>query len=245
MADLLSLVQSSSDAANAEPTTPHDPHTSLEIPLPSSPHRKTSQRRLRSLIATSPRYLRRIVPTSFSGELCLRNVTFHYPARPPPAAPALLNVTLYLPARETTYIVGTSGSGKSTVGALLCNLYSPQRGRIEADEQGYEWLNLAWLKSQIAMVSQNGAVLFEGSVHDNVAIGIVGSGEGKKLEDVSREKVIEACRMALIHDFVRDLPEGYDTWLSGAKGASLSGGQRQRLALARAYIRDPIVLILG
>jgi ATP-binding cassette subfamily B (MDR/TAP) protein 1 len=78
-------------------------------------------------------------------------------------------------------------------------------------------------------------------VHDNVAIGALDC----RPEDVPREKVVEACRIALVHDFVRDLPEGYDTMLSGEKGASLSGGQRQRLAIARAYIRNSTVLILG
>lgn len=158
---------------------------------------------------------------------------------------------MFLPARETTFIVGQSGSGKSTIGSLLMNLYQPDCGRIEADEQGVEWLDDQWLRGQIGMVSQGAAVLFDGTVHDNVAIGAVNglsedpTKRSEQLKNVSREKVTEACRLALVHDFIRDLPEGYDTWLSGQKGASLSGGQRQRLAIARAYLRDPTVLILG
>ena len=140
-------------------------------------------------------------------------------------------------------VVGQSGSGKSTVGSLLMGLYVAGAGRITLDDQELDFIDPAWIRSQIAMVSQGSAVLIDGTVHDNVAIGAIGS--GRRLEDVTRAEVVAACTAALIHDFVRDLPDGYDTVLSGEKGASLSGGQRQRLALARAWLRDPNVLILG
>lgn len=193
------------------------------------------------------REIRKIHPSKFSGELALHNVTFHYPSRPAPAPPALKKVTMYLPAKDTTFIVGGSGSGKSTIGALLLGLYKPENGRIEADEQGIEWLDENWLRGHIGMVSQGASVIFDGTVHENVALGVVGQTGNKKRrpEDVSRAEVIQACKVALFHDFVRELPDGYDTILSGEKGASLSGGQRQRLALARAYLKDPTVLILG
>lgn len=199
--------------------------------------------------AHAPRALRKLRPATFSGEISLRNVSFHYPARPAPAPPALDNVSLYFAARETTFVVGTSGSGKSTVGSLLLGLYDVEEGRVEVDEQGLEWIDDRWLRSHVACVSQGASVLLEGTVHDNVAIGAVGhldeNGRPRSASDVTREEVIAACRAALLHDFVRDLPLGYDTPLSGERGASLSGGQRQRLAIARAYIRDPTVLILG
>lgn len=220
-------------------TSPTTPGTPTFIPLNSA----GAGRR------TAPRALRKIQPLTFTGELSLRNVSFHYPTRPHPAPPALKDVSLYLAARETTYIVGGSGSGKSTVGSLLLGMYRPEEGRVEVDEQGLEWIDEDWLRSHVACVSQGASVIFDGTVHDNVAIGVVGQlredGTKRTAKDVSREEVTAACRGALIHDFVRDLPEGYDTWLSGEKGASLSGGQRQRLAIARAWIRDPTVLILG
>ncbi|GAA6054523.1 hypothetical protein JCM3770_005828 [Rhodotorula araucariae] len=216
-------------------------HTPVLIPLAGAgtvPRRRTA----------APRAMGKLRPATFSGELSLRSVTFHYPTRPAPAAPALDNVSLYFAARETTYVVGTSGSGKSTVGQLLLGLYQPEAGHVEVDEQGLEWIDEDWLRGHVACVSQGASVLFDGTVHDNVAVGVVGQlqddGTHRRMEDVSRDEVIAACRGALIHDFIRDLPDGYDTWLSGEKGASLSGGQRQRLAIARAWIRDPTVLIL-
>jgi ATP-binding cassette subfamily B (MDR/TAP) protein 1 len=157
--------------------------------------------------------------------------------------PVLEDVSLFLPARETTFIVGDSGSGKSTVAQLLLRMYAPQRGAVQLDDQDVAFLDEEWTRAHVAGVSQ-GCILFDMSVHDNVAMGLAGPGTGRRPEDATREEVIDACRAALMHDFIRDLPDGYDTML-GTSGANLSGGQKQRLAIARAKLRNPTVLILG
>lgn len=156
--------------------------------------------------------------------------------------PVLNDVSIYLPASETTFIVGGSGSGKSTIALLLLRLYKPQTGEVELDDQDIAYLDEEWTKKHISVVSQT-CILFDMSVHDNVAMGLAGS-ETRRTQSVTRLEVEEACRAALIHDFIRELPDGYDTKL-GNGGANLSGGQKQRLAIARAYLRNPSVLILG
>jgi ATP-binding cassette subfamily B (MDR/TAP) protein 1 len=182
-----------------------------------------------------PTYLKKIVPSKCVGELAMHDVTFAYPSRP--TMPVLEDVSLFLPAHETTFIVGGSGSGKSTIAQLLLRMYEPQHGIIQLDDQDITYLDDSFTRQHLAGVSQ-GCILFDMSVHDNVAMGRVDGGE------VTREEVVDACRAALMHEFVRDLPDGYETKL-GNGGANLSGGQKQRLAIARAKLRNPSVLILG
>jgi ATP-binding cassette subfamily B (MDR/TAP) protein 1 len=208
------------------------PTTFTRTTSPTSPRHSLKQPR--------PMSIRGIHPTRCRGEFNLQNISFAYPSRP--NAPVLRDITLFIPPNETTFIVGGSGSGKSTIAQLLLRLYPPPSGTITLDSQEFLYLDEGFSKQHIAAVQQ-GCILFDMSVHDNVAMGIVGSGTGRKVGDVSREEVERACKMAMIHDFIIGLPEGYDTKL-GTGGSALSGGQRQRLAIARARIRDPTVLIL-
>ena len=186
--------------------------------------------------------LRKIVPTKCSGELALNNVSFAYPSRP--TITVLKDVSLFLPANEMTFIVGSSGSGKSTIAQLLLRMYDPQDGVVTLDERDMRFLDEEWLKEHLAGVGQQGAsgvVILDGkTLFDNVAIG------ARLVEgDVWKKDVEEACRAALMHEFVRDLPLGYETILGGGVGVGLSGGQKQRLSIARARLRNPTVLILG
>ncbi|OBZ76058.1 Multidrug resistance protein 2 [Grifola frondosa] len=183
---------------------------------------------------------RGIRPANCRGHLEFTDVSFAYPSRP--TIPVLKDISIFLPPQETSYIVGGSGSGKSTLAQLLLRMYEPEQGTIWLDDQDVRFLDEEWMRSHVAGVSQ-GCILFDGSVHENVAIGVSYPGSMRKPTEVSREEVIAACRAALMHEFVRDLPDGYDTQL-GVGGANLSGGQKQRLAIARALLRNPTVLIL-
>lgn len=183
--------------------------------------------------------LRKIVPRRCLGEFGIENVTFSYPSRP--TVPVLRDVSVFLPAHETTFIVGGSGSGKSTLSQLLLHMYEPTSGQLLFEDNPLNLIDEDWIRLHVASVTQD-CILFDMTVHDNVAMGLVGS--GRTPGDASRDEVVAACRAALMHDFIRDLPDGYDTKL-GLCGSNLSGGQRQRLAIARAQLRNPTVLVLG
>jgi len=170
---------------------------------------------------------------------------FSYASRPD-ALPALdisPSTPIHVAGADLTFFVGGSGSGKSTLAQLFMQLYRPDRGTILMDEIPLRKLDHLWVRRHVALVSQE-CILFDKSVHDNVAIGKLSLAEEGEEITVTREEVESACRVAMVHDFVKDLPDGYNTML-GTGGASLSGGQRQRVALARAILRDPSVLILG
>ena len=137
------------------------------------------------------------------------------------------------PGGSTVAIVGQTGAGKTSLISLLLRFYDPQRGAITIDGQDLRDLTVKSLRRHIAIVLQE-TQLFPMSVHDNIAY-------GKK--QASREEVVAAAKLANAHDFIVNLPEGYDTIL-GEKGANLSGGQRQRLAIARALLKDAPLLIL-
>jgi ABC-type multidrug transport system fused ATPase/permease subunit len=136
-------------------------------------------------------------------------------------------------AGETVAITGPNGAGKSTLASLLLRFYAPQQGTVLVDGTDISRMHLTCLREQIAWVSQ-AVLLFGGTVYENIVFGC---------RDKSRHAVEAAARAAQAHDFIRALPQGYDT-VVGREAMKLSGGQRQRIALARALLKDAPILIL-
>ncbi|MEP0750145.1 ABC transporter ATP-binding protein [Coleofasciculus sp. FACHB-501] len=166
---------------------------------------------------------------SVRGEMELKDVTFAYNGR----NPVIQNLSLHIPAGKTIAIVGSTGSGKSTLVKLLLRLYEIQSGTVTLDGIELRDLKLRDLRSCIGLVSQD-VFLFHGTVKENIAYGS---------PDATEAEVIEAAKIAEAQDFIMQLPQGYDT-IVGERGQKLSGGQRQRIAIARAVLKDPPILIL-
>jgi len=165
----------------------------------------------------------------FAGRIELRGVTFEYE----PGRHVLNGIDLVIPERRVVALVGPTGAGKSTLVSLIPRLYEPTRGAVLVDGRDVRAYTLRSLRAQVSVVLQE-SVLLRASIAENIAYG---------RPSATREQVVAAATAANAHEFIRRLPEGYDTVL-GERGETLSGGQRQRIAIARAVIRDAPIIIL-
>jgi ATP-binding cassette subfamily B protein len=163
------------------------------------------------------------------GEVVLEDVHFAYD----PDRPILRGVTIRVPAGQTVAIVGSSGSGKSTIGRLLFRFYDVGSGRVMIDGQDIRDVTLESLHAAIGVVPQD-TVLFNDTIRYNIAYG---------RDDATEAEVIAAARAARLHEFIARLPQGYDTTV-GERGLKLSGGEKQRVGIARTLLKDPPILVL-
>jgi PrtD family type I secretion system ABC transporter len=186
--------------------------------------------RLDALLGEAPEPVGRATVGAFRGEVRFEAVTFRYAAG---KAPALADLTLAIEPGTILAVVGAPGSGKSTFVRLLLGLERPDEGRVLLDGVDVTRLRPADLRGRIAVVPQE-IQLFQGTIADNIGLGAA---------DRSPERIVAAARFAGLHPIVQRLPEGYDTLL-GERGAGLSAGQRQLVAIARALVRNPRLLVL-
>jgi ATP-binding cassette, subfamily B (MDR/TAP), member 1 len=172
-------------------------------------------------------------PTSVRGAIQFQNVTFGYPTRS--ETNVLNRFSLEIQPGTTLALVGTSGSGKSTVAQLLERFYDPSEGSILLDGTDLRHLNVSWLREQIGLVSQEPS-LFACSIRENIAYGC------SNVTAATMEQIEAAAKAAQCYDFIQEFPNGFETQV-GDKGTFMSGGQKQRIAIARCLIKNPKILI--
>ena len=168
--------------------------------------------------------------TNVQGHVSYENVSFHYSDDD---TPVLSDVSFQIEAGKSIALVGPSGSGKTTICSLLPRFYDVTEGRITIDGKDVRSLTLNSLRNQIGLVQQD-VYLFCGTVREKIAYGN---------PDATMDEIIDAAKKANIHDFIEELPDGYDTFV-GERGTRLSGGQKQRISIARVFLKNPPILIL-
>lgn len=174
-----------------------------------------------------------MIPDSqLRGEIRFQNITFSYPTRKDQVV--LKNFNLTLRPGETVALVGASGSGKSTVAALLERFYEPTSGQITIDGYNLRLISPYWLRSELIGFIEQQPILFATTILENIRYG---------QPNATVDQITEVAKLSQSHDFIMDLPDAYDTNV-GERGMQLSGGQRQRIAIARALLKQPTILIL-